>query len=190
MHLTSISSFFLTLFISALAAPMSSELDKRQIPVQGAYTLVANRPNHPINMLKIQASGQRFYLGLPGPSSYCPVQVGSSCPNTTDTVIVNGAMYVMVPGGQSLYVQRSGALAYTQAHSSFRPDYLSSELGAFTDGSYRGPGGASFAACPVQGKEGQWQVFSEVPGFVGRDCVCFAVGWKKWEGRVGAWQYT
>ncbi|TKX25372.1 hypothetical protein C1H76_2376 [Elsinoe australis] len=189
MHSPTFTSL-LALAAFTLAAPAPLDLEKRQTPQQGAYILVASRPGHPIDGLKIQASGQRFFLGLPGPSAYCPVQVGSSCPISTDTVMINGAMYVMVPGGQSIYIQRSGAMAYTQAHSSFKQDFFSSQLGAYTDGSYKGPDGVSFAACPVQGQTGQWQVYSEVPGFTQQGCFCFGISWRKWEGRTGAWQYT
>ncbi|KAF4552864.1 Hypothetical protein D9617_8g048760 [Elsinoe fawcettii] len=187
MYLSSVARI---LALSALGTAAPLEHEKRQGPVQGAYTLVASRPNSPIDNLKIQASGQRFFLGLSGPSAYCPSQVGNSCPKVTDTVLINGAMYAMVPGGQSVFVQKSGAIAYTQAHSAFKPDYFSQELAAFSDGSYRGPGGAGFAACPVQGQAGQWQVYAESRGFTGQNCLCFQVKWQKWTGGVGAWQYT
>ncbi|KAG8631806.1 hypothetical protein KVT40_000946 [Elsinoe batatas] len=186
MHLSTITSI---LTLAALGTAVPLDMEKRQNQ-QPPFTLIASRPNSPIDSLKIQAAGQRFFLGIQSPSSYCPVQVGSSCPKTTDTVLLNGAMYAMVPGGQATFVQKSGALAYTQAHSSFRPDYFSSDLAAYSDGSYRGPSGANFAACPVQGQPGQWQVFAETPGFTGQNCLCFQAKWQKWTGGIGAWQYT
>ncbi|KAL5315986.1 hypothetical protein ACEPPN_016860 [Leptodophora sp. 'Broadleaf-Isolate-01'] len=83
------------------------------------FTLTTFNPDAPLNNQKIQA----FYLGLDGPTTYCPTIVDPNCPNATETIVAGSmsAMWVEVPGGQQTFVRPGGSLGYTQAHSASVP---------------------------------------------------------------------
>jgi hypothetical protein len=155
------------------------------------------RSASPVHLLPLTARGQKFYLGGPGPSSYCPVeQVGSACPNGTSTVFAGGdttlSLGVVVPGGQQVYVAADGALGYTQAHSAYVP------AGAIREGfSLVAPGAnglgqlefdTGFVACPAGEGQG-YQVFGQVQGATfGSECLGFDALTVAASG-PGAWQY-
>lgn len=93
-----------------------------------SFTITASLIGSSLNGQIINAGGGAFYLGLAAPSTYCPTQIKPHCPEGTSTVLVGmmgqsgiGAMSVMVPGGQQVYVHEYGALGFTQAHSAFIP---------------------------------------------------------------------
>ena len=58
------------------------------------FTLKTFNPGAPLNGQKIHASGQAFYLGLDGPTTYCPPNVDPNCPYPTDTIVA-GALSAM-----------------------------------------------------------------------------------------------
>lgn len=113
------------------------------------------------NVPNIEASARHFYTQKSGgaPSTYCPDQVGDSCPPGNETVIrglsslvcipyIRPGIYkigeiikkkkkltcttknTLVPGGQVLYVEEDGAVGFTQAHSTAVPP--GAKLGGFT----------------------------------------------------------
>jgi hypothetical protein len=109
----------------------------------------------------------------------------------------------MVPGGQQMYVEPSGAVGFTQAHSASIPP--GSFIGGFTyrrisgaafDGIYgfAGWGETGFMACPTPGGHDH-QVFANignatVPTGNVRDCIGFSALGLVYEGPIGAWQYV
>jgi hypothetical protein len=135
---------------------------------------MATRSASPIHFRGLTARGGKFYLGGPGPTSYCPVEVvGAACPPGNSTVLAGGdetlSMGVIVPGGQQVYVAPDGALSYTQAHSAYIPP------GSVRDGFSREQptGGQSFGylnfdtgfvACPAANATEGYQVFGQVDG--------------------------
>ena len=75
------------------------------------FTLKAYLPGHPINGQVVNADGQSLYLGLPGPSSYCPTDVvpANQCPTGKKTVFI-GALsmwYVILATFFRRYTSRS-----------------------------------------------------------------------------------
>ncbi|KAF1937503.1 hypothetical protein EJ02DRAFT_458673 [Clathrospora elynae] len=168
-------------------------------PVGPAYFgVISARSASPIHLLELTARGQKFYLGGPGPSSYCPVaQVGSACPPGNSTVLAGGdktlALGVIVPGGQQVYVAPDGSLSYTGAHSAYIPpgsivDKFSIE--APTDGEAFGhlSFDTGFIACPAGVGQG-YQVFGQITttkfpdDCLGFDALTIA------SNEPGAWQY-
>lgn len=118
------------------------------------FVVTAARSGSPIHYLPLTASGGHFWLG--GKSqTYCPSSVGSSCYKQNDTIIHGGNFLdVIVPGGQEIYVDGTGALSFTQPHSAYMPGsvtgqfkYSSSQsIGTWT---FSGQGASGFMACPV-----------------------------------------
>lgn len=49
-------------------------------------TFAASLPGSPLDGQVINAANEAFYLGLSGPSTYCPSVVGVTCPPVTGTV--------------------------------------------------------------------------------------------------------
>jgi hypothetical protein len=49
-------------------------------------TIAASLPGSPLDGQVINAEAEAFYLGLSGPSTYCPSTVVPSCPPVTGTV--------------------------------------------------------------------------------------------------------
>jgi len=169
----------------------------QQLPVyNGPVSLTAVRPGAPFNNAYIQAGGLHFYLNAE-PSTYCPSSVPQEACATTDaTIFAGSSLAVIVPGGQALYIQNDGALAFTQAHSAamYNVSYYGGGV-AYSDAGYFGPSGASWVACPtsdnVDGK-GRWQVFAALPDlFFIQTCLGFyAVVENQPQGTYGAWQYV
>lgn len=104
---------------------------------------------------------------------------------------------VEVPGGQQLYVQKNGALAYTIPHSGAVPEgsytsgfgYLENpHEGEVSTWSFTGAGGATgLLACKT--KDGEYQVFANVKGFQQTGCLGFDAAATKVKG-PGAWEYA
>ncbi|KAF2819538.1 hypothetical protein CC86DRAFT_130994 [Ophiobolus disseminans] len=163
------------------------------------FGVISARSASPIHLRALTARGGKFYLGGPGPSSYCPVaQVGAACPPGNETVLAGGyktlSLGVIVPGGQQVYVAPDGALSYTGAHSAYIPP------GSIVDGFSREAPAAGaqfgvlnfdtgFVACPAAAADQGYQVFGQVDGATfGDGCLGFnalAVAGDK----PGAWQY-
>ncbi|KAG4433083.1 hypothetical protein IFR05_011423 [Cadophora sp. M221] len=187
--------------ISALLAATTAQV----------FTLTTYLPNSPLNNQKIHAAGQAFYLGLGGPTTYCPTVVGAACPNATDTILAGmSSMWVEVPGGQQTYIRSDGSLGYTQAHSAYVPtdayrggfvnvtisSDCSSDINVFT---WKAPDGSSegILACPdvpfYMENIATYQIYARTPQFNLTDCI-------ELEGLVpttvpqpapyGAWQYV
>ncbi|EPS36364.1 hypothetical protein H072_10106 [Dactylellina haptotyla CBS 200.50] len=172
-----------------------------------ALTMMAIRSASPIHFGRVDASGQKFYIGLDRPSSYCPsppVPVGS-CPSGNYTSISWGQygpyMNVEVPGGQQIYIAPDNSLSYTQAHSGSMPP------GSTTDGFTLGPKqentlrhidhkSGGFLACPAKKDVGPWKVFvgsvtdKNAPSGSAADCLGFLNTGIEFIGeQFGAWQY-
>lgn len=147
------------------------------------FAIISARSASPIHLLSLTARGTKFYLGGPGPSSYCPIeQVGSACPSGNSTVLAGGdetlSLGVIVPGGQQVFVAVDGALSYTQAHSANIPagsvrDGFSRELPAAGQQFGYLNFDTGFVACPAGEGQG-YQVFGQVDGATfGTECLGF-----------------
>lgn len=101
---------------------------------------------------------------------------------------------VVVPGGQQVYVNPDGALAFTMAHSAYIPP--GSLTSGFTYqpgaayGDFSAPGGG-FMACPVNG---DWQVFVAVhnvtvPSGDVSSCLGFDALTSPYTGDAPVWQF-
>jgi len=176
-------------------------------------TIFSIRSGSPIMYEPLNAIGGQFFLGG-SPSAYCPPQVEKlhACPSGNYTVLEiipstgTAALDVVVPGGQQIYIAKTGQLSYTQPHSAFIPS------GAITTGFKIGKPAANtlqevtavegFLACPKNSKNdassSPYQVFVDVKGFTDKqapsgkksDCLGFgAFGHKFTAETAGAWEY-
>ncbi|GAM88242.1 hypothetical protein ANO11243_062750 [Dothideomycetidae sp. 11243] len=180
-----------SLLTSAALAGLSIAAPAQKRDFSGPYTVIAHKPGFPFDGLEVQAAGEHFFLSPGGaPAYYCPTEVGSACPNTTDTVMVGSSMDTEVPGGQQMYTQIGGAIAFTQAHSASEYNYLEPGPSPNSNGHWLGFSGEGMTACPVASQPGTWQVYAEVAGFNQTGCACFKGKAKHWTGGVGAWQYV
>ena len=102
-----------------------------------------------------------------------------------------------IPGGQTIYVAKDGALSYTPAHEgnvipltypsgfSYSNDsQLSNGLGYFT---FSGTPSKGWLACPTA-KGGPWQVFAYIRGTNNQGCMEFEATGEPYEGGA-VWQY-
>ncbi|GAM39923.1 IgE-binding protein [Talaromyces pinophilus] len=180
----------------AMALPTSQKRDDSA----GPFGVLALRSGSPIHLQSVNAAGQRFWIGVPT-ATYCPSEV-DPCPPGTETVWANpNGLDVEVPGGQQVYVDPSGALAFTQAHSANIPAGAALGPFTFTPGTQFGAystsafGATGFMACPDDAANpSKWQVFAAFPtatvptGNVG-DCLGFDAAAPAFTGDIPAWQY-
>lgn len=166
-------SALLSLIPLAAALPGSRSATKDS---NGAFGVTAARSGSPIHFLPLTAAGSKFWLG--GKSqTYCPDVVPDCAKGTNDTIIyAQNALVchcstkeasvkihstkichqdVVVPGGQSIYVDRNGALSFTTPHSAYIPPGSSQGPFKYTPGqslgtwTYTGQGASGFMACPA-----------------------------------------
>ncbi|KAH3014434.1 hypothetical protein KXW60_008300 [Aspergillus fumigatus] len=173
----------------------------------GPFQVMALRSASPIHFLGMTASRNSFWLGGET-ATYCPdvVKQQGACPEGTQTVLYTNALDVMVPGGQQIYVDPSGAVKFTTAHSASMPPGSTVEGFSYTSGdplghwNFSGQGATGFMACPTQGDAPvPYQVFAAissatVPTGNVADCLGFdaaAIAWTPSQGQTAAaWQYT
>jgi len=165
------------------AAPAASSVAPAPVD-NGYFGVISARSGSPIHLQTLNARSGKFYLGGPGPTTYCPAEsIGASnCPPGNTTVLTGGdntlGLGVVVPGGQQVFVAAVGALGYTQAHSAAIP------TGATQTGfSREAPSGGNtfgylhfdtgFVACPAGEGQG-YQVFGQVADAkFGDECLGF-----------------
>ncbi|OBT63419.1 hypothetical protein VE03_07170 [Pseudogymnoascus sp. 23342-1-I1] len=196
---------------AVISAAVLSQVSAQDTPIS-VFTLKAWNPQSTLQGQAVNAAGRAFYLGLESPATYCPLTTVDSCPAGNETVVYEGGMSlaVVVPGGQMTYVETSGAVGFTQAHSASVP--AGAYIGGFTtyttlDGnganqtivSWETPGYPTFAglvACPKTpvyvDASATHQIYGRTPGFNQTNCVelkgLIAVGQPNSD--AGAWQYT
>jgi hypothetical protein len=162
------------------------------------FGVISARSASPVHLQPLTARGGKFYLGGPGPSSYCPVEVvGDACPPGNTTVLAGGngglSLGVIVPGGQQVYVAPDGSLSYTVAHSAYIPpgsivDQFSREAPAEGQAFGYLNFETGFVACPAGEGQG-YKVFGQVQGGTyGPDCLGFNALTVAGD-KPGAWQY-
>ncbi|KAK3374824.1 carbohydrate-binding module family 52 protein [Podospora didyma] len=172
------------------------------LPAGTPFTLTVSNPTLTINGQLVSASGQHWGLGGPT-SSYCPSQVGSSCPQGNITAIYAGnggaAMDVIVPGGQLVYLRPDWNVGYTQAHSAYiPPGSLTTGFAAYEGGGFvnLNGNGWGWVACPPTasgGGGGVWNLVAKNSTNAASLNLCTAINLKVNtlpQGTVGAWQYT
>ncbi|KFZ14986.1 hypothetical protein V502_05829 [Pseudogymnoascus sp. VKM F-4520 (FW-2644)] len=195
---------------AAVISAVLSQVSAQDTPIS-VFTLKAWNPSSTLQGQAVNAAGRAFYLGLDGPATYCPLTPAESCPAGNETVVYKGGMSlsVVVPGGQQTYVETSGAVGFTQAHSASVP--LGAYIGGFTtyttlDGngvnqtivSWETPEHPTFAglvACPKVPEyvdaSATHQIYGRTPGFNQTDCVELKglVAVAQPNNDAGAWQY-
>jgi hypothetical protein len=61
----------------------------------GQFTLTVYQPGSPLNGQVVNAAAEALYLGLKGPSSYCPLTNLTLCPAGNETIFAGmSAMFV------------------------------------------------------------------------------------------------
>lgn len=165
------------------------------IMADSPFGIMSTRSASPVHLLPLTARGGKFWLGGPGPSSYCPEQVQPNCPPGTDTSFVGGTEYlslnVMVPGGQQIYIAPDGSMSYTQAHSAYVPPGSIRDGWSKTEGEQFGylSWSCGLLACPAAEQGQGYQVFGKVEGKeFGPECLGFNALSFNGTG-FGAWQY-
>ncbi|KEF61781.1 uncharacterized protein A1O9_03351 [Exophiala aquamarina CBS 119918] len=188
---------------TSTSSTSSAPLSRPSLP----FTVLAIRPGTPIHQLRVNADGQRFYLGGQ-PSTYCPKRVEElgGCPPGETTAFGLCSMAVLVPGGQEIFALPNGELGFTQAHSALLPpgsstcpfEYVMEHRGdqyahlfPNATNAFRAKG---FRACPTN--DGRWQVLLAlanvtVPSVTNQtECLPFAAFAVDYENGYAAWQYN
>ncbi|KAL8660183.1 MAG: hypothetical protein Q9202_006779 [Teloschistes flavicans] len=196
-----------TLLPLAFSSPIAPRQDTYVPPI--TFGAIAARSASPIHLQTINANGGAFWIGK-NTTTYCPLTNQTECPPGTSTVFAAGnggaGLDTVVPGGQQIYVAPTGALGFTQAHTSSKPSGSALEtfnatlgpdggpLGHFT---FQGLGANGFIACPASKGKGPYQVFAnvrnlqdkDVPSKCKRDCLGFDALTAPYKGEAAAWQY-
>jgi len=106
-----------TSVLSALAVALPALAQNANAPFK-SWSAVAINSGSDIMYDSINANGTYFYLGR-STKTYTPANVGTF--NQTNTIFAGGdstlSLDVEVPGGQQVYVDSTGALRFTEAHS-------------------------------------------------------------------------
>ncbi|CAK7242631.1 MAG: hypothetical protein STHCBS139747_004127 [Sporothrix thermara] len=174
------------------------------LPGGTPFTLTVSNPaNTALDGLTVDACNQRWNLGIKT-CSYCPV-TGIECPAGNTTVISapsdggsSAAMDVVVPGGQAVFLDPSGAVGFTQAHSASMPTgSTQGGLAAYSGGGFvnLNSGGYGWAACPSTSQAGGsgYTLFAVSADNKATLAYCTPINLKvnvQPSGTVGAWQYT
>ncbi|KAF3928838.1 hypothetical protein AA313_de0210250 [Arthrobotrys entomopaga] len=200
------ASALLSVLAVTSAAP-TGDIEARGSPQ--AYSFLAIRSASPIHFQSLNANGGNIWLGK-STATYCPVPP-SQCPKGTGTSFYvdnkswTASMNTAVPGGQQLYIDPHGALAFTQAHSASIPkgslvtgfQVKKGSNGIYTFSHCEG----DFVACPLKkGSNGPWKVYidgkrvlknSDVPTGNKGDCLGFiADGSAGDASALAVWQFT
>lgn len=132
-----------------------------------SFYLQVMAPGKDYDLAFVQASGNEFWVGGT-PSTYCPSDAipGLRCPNDTSTVFYSNSLAVSVPGGQRIFIQEDGTLAFSVAHSASEPKMAhDGENVAYRYSGYFGPDGAHWAACMPWGSTwGRRRIVADLPG--------------------------
>lgn len=188
-----------TLSLASIAAAMPAP---RAEPTK--FTGLAIHSGSDIQYQSLNANGLSFWLGK-NTTTYCPEQAGVSCPfdNSNPQTIFSRApgsnslaLSTSVPGGQIVYIDGTGALKFTQAHSGNTGE------GATLQGFSVDPAtghvqfeGQDWYACPV-GEEhapGVYGIYavSKITGTnAGAGCTGFAFRPQVAGDVEGVWQYV
>jgi len=185
MKTTTVAAAIIALAGSALAAPAPKD----------SYQGLAIHSGSDIQYATVNANGGNFWLHKKT-ATYCPSQTDIKCSNTTATLFTGGKdtlnLKVVVPGGQQVYVDSTGALKYTQPHSaaigegSSQTGFSVAKAGKFDHLKYNGSG---FLACPADGDK--YRVYVSGGPAVNDDEEClvfdFMVGP---DNAPAAWEYS
>ncbi|KAF3916698.1 hypothetical protein ABW20_dc0106013 [Dactylellina cionopaga] len=190
----------LSLLAAAVSAAPAADIEARNMAPSIYFGFLALHSASPIHFGSINANAGRFWIGRQTITT-CPVE-RYRCPKGKDTSFAINKMYGMatlntiVPGGQQLYVDPSGALSFTQPHSTYMPAGSRAngfKISGTTDGNYYlSHSMGSFLACPT-GRDGgiPYQVYVNINGNVARSrkgCLEFAAAGSPV--RDAVWQYN
>lgn len=162
---------------AALPAPQQGAEDNR--PFSG----VVIHSGSPIHYASIHANDEQFWL-FKETKTYCPPSAGAACPGgrTPLTAFSKAAgtstlsLDVKVPGGQQCYVDNTGALKFTIAHSANTGEGSLTEGFSISDNHVRFEN-QDWWACPTDGPNGTFygifaQSRPDAPNS-GADCTSF-----------------
>ena len=183
----------------ALAAPLTSRAESG---TPGIFTVISARSASPVHLLGWTVRDGGVFLSGES-SAYCPDNANIDCSgysNTTafgaNTAYDSLSLNDGVPGGQQAYIQKNGALGYTQAHSASIPEGASrtgfsytapAEGQSFGYLSYKENGATGFVACTAD--DGTYQVFADVDGGDFSNCLGFDALASPYSGKP-AWEFT
>jgi hypothetical protein len=161
---------------------------------QSYFGVISARSASPVHLQELTARGGKFFLGGGPPSSYCPPQVGESCPSGNYTTFAGGvgtlSLAVVVPGGQQVYIAPDGTMSYTGPHSAYKPE------GSIVDGWDKAEGESfgyltfnkGLIACPA-GEGNGYQVYGQIDGVTFTpDCLGFSALTCKFGSDASPWK--
>jgi len=147
------------------------------------FTGMALRSASPIHFASLEARSDGLWL-WGKTKTFCPEEVGDACPKGKTTSLYYGehrlSMGAMVPGGQQVYITKTGRVGYTQPHSAsmpagstttgwiYRPKYFDFGSSKADQLSHR----KGLVACEYQ-NSGTYQLYVQVPGFSKKGCLGF-----------------
>lgn len=143
----------------------------------GPFHLQVYAPKQWFDYAFVQASGYSFTVGG-SPAAYCPFsQTAPQCEADKNTRFLANALSVVVPGGQLIYIQKSGKLTYTVPHSGAEPGMIHGfENVAYNNGGYFGPEGSHWAACKAKGDDDETlRIFADIPDVDLTDMECQSI---------------
>ncbi|KAK4938513.1 hypothetical protein LTR10_021045 [Elasticomyces elasticus] len=192
--------------LGALAVPTGSSGNNPDATFPAVYGLIVGEDIQPFHFESINANANKFWINLPQTATSCPytgTDQADFCPPGNETAFIgSGSLAASVPGGQQIYVDTTGALMYTTAHTHVIPSGAVSYPFTYTlpggaqygSVSTRAFGADGFMACPTHGSIA-YQVFASFPeaqvplGNV-NDCVPLApLAVPYTAGNYAAWQY-
>ncbi|KIV84722.1 hypothetical protein PV11_00488 [Exophiala sideris] len=192
--------------LGALAVPTGSSGNNPDATFPAVYGLIVGEDIQPFHFESINANANKFWINLPPTATSCPytgTDQASFCPPGNETAFIgSGSLAASVPGGQQIYVDTTGALMYTTAHTHVIPSGAVSYPFTYTlpggaqygSVSTRAFGADGFMACPTHGSIA-YQVFAsfaeaQVPLGNVNDCVPLApLSIPYTAGNYAAWQY-
>ncbi|KAI1812423.1 hypothetical protein GGS20DRAFT_24563 [Poronia punctata] len=203
-----LATLFLTAITTSTAAAAPTDND---FP---SYSISVFAPGTTVHGAQLNAGDAGFYTGLTGPMTSCPMEP-EECPPVEGTLVspLMGGMKVVVPGGQSIFVQVDGQVKYSIPHSAYIPpgalvgrfytkkvQYQSSKCKApresdvldFSDGA--GHGGLTL--CPdipdeMAGTGASFVLYAKTAGFNLTDCSDIkGLTMTKSDANFGCFQYS
>jgi len=184
---------YTTTILATLAAVLPAFAAPTTQSPPSVFSGLSLRSGSDIQYAAIDANGTYFKLNS-GSSTYCPSDVSSiNCSSySSDVTRFTGgnntlSLDTVVPGGQAVYVDKDGALRFTQPHSASLNGGSAAGFSFSKDGSSLLYDGAGFAACPYGTDEFKHVYSAKNP--VAADCEGFTFFVVANPGNA-AWEYN
>ena len=97
-----------------------------------------------------------------------------------------------MPGGQQYYVEPTGALGFTMAHSGSYPPGSLFGIDAYEKGGFILANSVGWKACPTNKTGFDYQIYAQLPSVkLAPECVGIDIAVKDWNGTSPAvWEYV